>query len=97
MLARESDVAGAAGVLAAQGAPRGAAHAPLYCFICEGVLALGAGVDPAQVGLGFAGNTCPLSWCALLRVFIYINVLRTAMKLAKGVKHMMKEPLSEGQ
>ena len=56
MLARESDVAGAAGVLAAQGAPRGAVHAPLYRFICEGVLALGASVDPAQVGLGFAGD-----------------------------------------
>ena len=89
MLARESDVAGAAGVLAAQGAPRGAAHAPLYRFICEGVLALGAGVDPTQVGLGLAGDAC-LSWCALLRVFLYINDLRTAMKLAKGDKHTIK-------
>lgn len=51
MLAAGGDAAGAAGVLAARGAPPGAPHVPLYRFVSERVLALGAGVDPAQASI----------------------------------------------
>ena len=64
MLARDGDAAGAAAVLAAHGAPRGAVHAPLYRHICEGVLALGAGVDQVQVGSYADGRQ--LSHCQVL-------------------------------